>query len=272
MHTEGSFASPEINVWGISDKDLFLEANEVFKKSGGPGRQARPFFAYIQTSGNHHPYQKSISEKDTDFKKIVLDEELLKKYGFSSLLEFNAFRYSDYCFQKFMEAAKKETYFANTIFVFVGDHGVAGNAAALYPPVWTEQRLTDEHVPLLFYAPELLQPQKRSEVVSQIDILPTVAGLLHFSYVNTTLGRDLLDPSKKNNYAFITNTAGAIGMVTDDFYFTRNINFPDEQLSPMHATVKLSKHQEDSVKQRLSAFTSAFFETAKYLIMNNKKD
>jgi phosphoglycerol transferase MdoB-like AlkP superfamily enzyme len=202
---------------------------------------------------------------------IVADEEL-KKYGFGSLPEFNAFRYSDYCFQKFIEAAKKEAWFANTIFVFVGDHGVAGNAEAMYPPVWTEQRLTDEHVPLLFYAPELLQPQKRSEVVSQIDILPTVAGMLQQSYVNTTLGRDLLDPSKKNNYAFITNTAGAIGMVTDDFYFARNINFPDEQLVPMHAGLQLSKQQEDSVKERLSVFTNAFFETAKYMIMNNKKD
>ena len=32
MHTEGSFTSPKINVWGISDKDLFLEANKVFRK------------------------------------------------------------------------------------------------------------------------------------------------------------------------------------------------------------------------------------------------
>jgi phosphoglycerol transferase MdoB-like AlkP superfamily enzyme len=272
MHTKESFTSPKINVWGISDKDLFLEASTVFKKSTGSGGQNRPFFAYIQTSGNHHPYDLSISPLDTDFKKTVVADEELKKYGFGSLQEFNAFRYSDYCFQKFMEAAMKEAWFANTIFVFVGDHGVAGNAEAMYPPVWTEERLTNEHVPLLFYAPELLQPQKRSEVVSQIDILPTIAGMLHLSYVNTTLGRDLLDPAKKNNYAFITNTAGAIGMVTDDFYFTRNINFPDEKLVSMHTAVNSNKQLEDSVKQRLSVFTDAFFETAKYLIMNNKKD
>lgn len=266
MHTQGSFKSAEINVWGISDKDLFLEADNVFKK------QIKPFFAYIQTAGNHHPYDKSISEKDTDFNKVFVADEELKKYGFGSLDELNAFRYSDYCFRKFMEAARQSSYFANTIFVFVGDHGVAGNAGALYPSVWTEQRLTDEHVPLLFYAPELLQPQKRSEVVSQIDILPTISGMLHQSYVNTTLGRDLLDSAKKNNYAFITNTAGAIGIVTDDFYFTRNINFPDEKLNSMHYGISLSRQQEDSVKQKLSAFTNAFFETSKYLIMNNKKD
>jgi phosphoglycerol transferase MdoB-like AlkP superfamily enzyme len=266
MHTEGSFTSPRINVWGISDKDLFLEANKVFKSEN------KPFFAYIQTAGNHHPYDLSISPLDSDFKKIVVDDEELKKFGFGSLEEFNAFRYTDYCFQKFIEAAKKESYFANTIFAFVGDHGVVGNAEAMYPPVWTELRLTDEHVPLLFYAPQLLEPQKRSEVVSQIDILPTLIGMLHQPYVNTTLGRDLLDPSKKNNYAFITNMAGRIGMVTDDYYFTRNINFPDEQLRPMHAGVILNKEQEDSVKQKLSAFTNAFYETSRYLIMNNKKD
>ncbi len=266
MHTEGSFSSPKINVWGISDKDLFLEANKVFKK------EAKPFFAYIQTSGNHHPYDKSISPLDTDFNKVVVEDEILKKYGFGSLGELNALRYSDYCFRKFIEAAQKESYFSNTIFVFVGDHGVAGNADAVYPAVWTTERLTDEHVPLLFYAPNLLQSEKRPEVVSQIDILPTIAGLLHQSYVNTALGRDLLDPAKKNNYAFITNTAGAIGIVTDDYYFTRNINFPDEQLSLMKNGVVLSKQQEDSVKMRLSTFTTAFFETAKYLIMNNKKE
>lgn len=41
--------------------------------------------------------------------------------------------------------------------------------------------------------------------------------MLNQSYVNTTLGEDLLNPEKKNNFAFITNTADEIGMVTDDF-------------------------------------------------------
>ena len=58
-------------------------------------------------------------------------------------------------------------------------------------------------------------------MVSQIDVLPTIAGMVQQPYINTTLGSDLLDPTKKNNYAFITNTAGKIGMVTDDFYFTK---------------------------------------------------
>jgi len=266
MHTEGSFHSKPINVWGISDKDLYLEANEVLKK------ETKPFFAYIQTAGNHHPYEKSISESDTDFKQLNLDKEELKKYGFRSEDEFNAFRYSDYCIEKFMEAAKKETYFQNTIFVFVGDHGVAGDATEMYPAVWTQQSLTNEHVPLLFYAPFRLQHQKREEIVSMIDILPTIAGLAKIPYENTTLGRDLLNPAKKNDFAFVTSTTGNIGMITDNFFFTKNINFPDEQLVPMHSDLSFTAQQMDSVKKQMEQFTIAFFETAKFLIMNNKRE
>ncbi len=263
MHTEKSFKSPRVNVWGISDKELFNEANKVFVK------EQQPFFAYIHTSGNHRPYM--VPEKDTtDFKIRFVSDELLRKYGFGSLDEFNAFRYFDYCLRKFIETAEKESYFQNTIFVFVGDHGVAGNAAATYPAAWTEQRLTDEHVPLLFYAPYLLQTQERMEVVSQIDVLPTIAGMLHQSYVNTTLGRDLLDPEKKNNYAFITNTAGKIGMVTDDYYYVTDLNFPDNQLfSVKNTPLTYSRTQRDSIQKRMSAFTQAFNETAKYMLMNN---
>jgi len=260
------FGAKKEDVWGISDKNLFLGANEIL------GKQTSPFFAVIQTADNHRPY--TIPDEDLGtFKKESFSVDTLKKYGFESDKELNAFRYADYCFQQFFEAAAKEKYFSNTIFVFVGDHGVAGNAEAVYPAAWTDQRLTDEHVPLLFYAPALLPSQKRSEVVSQIDILPTIAGMLHQPYVNTTLGRDLLDPAKKNNYAFITNTAGGIGMVTDDFYFSRNINFPDEELTSLHyGTSSYTKQQQDSIKQKLSAFTNSFFETAKYMLMNNKKD
>jgi hypothetical protein len=87
------------------------------------------------------------------------------------------------------------------------------------------------------------------------------------------LGRDLLDPAKKNNYAFITNTAGKIGIVTDDFYFTKNLNFPDTKMVPIRfIDSAYTKEKKDSARRRLTSFTSAFFETAKYMIMNNKKE
>jgi phosphoglycerol transferase MdoB-like AlkP superfamily enzyme len=265
MHVEGTFSSPKMNVWGISDKNLFAEANKVFKQ------QQKPFFAIIQTADNHRPFM--IPEEDKDFEKVILPRDTLRKYGFESVDEFNSFRYSDFCFKRFVESAKTENYFHNTIFVFIGDHGVSGNAMNLYPSAWTEQRLTDEHVPLLFYAPYLLAPQKRSEVVSQIDVLPTIAGMIQQPYLNTTLGRDLLQPGKQNDYAFIIyHDEGRIGIVTDNYYFTKNLNFAEEHLYPVAGeTLPYTSAQQDSIKTKMSQATTAMYETGRWMLMNNKE-
>jgi phosphoglycerol transferase MdoB-like AlkP superfamily enzyme len=265
VYEEGSYKAQKLNVWGISDKNLFLEANDVL------ARQDKPFFAIIQTADNHRPFD--IPEEDKDFARDLITNEDLQKYGFESLKEFHAFAYTDYCIKKFMEAAKKSPHFNNTIFVFTGDHGVEGNATAIYPQAWTEQRLSDEHVPLLFYAPALLQPQKKSEAVSQIDILPTIAGMMQQPYLNTTLGRDILDSTKKENAAFIIYHApGWIGVVNDDYFFRKNIRFKKEELVPVRNNLPvLSKPQQDSVKAHLSQLTSAMYETARWMLINNKK-
>jgi phosphoglycerol transferase MdoB-like AlkP superfamily enzyme len=173
-----------------------------------------------------------------------------------------------------MEEAKKQTYFDNTIFVFTGDHGVEGYAGEMYPAAWTANRLSDEHVPLLFYAPKLLTPQKHDEVVSQIDILPTIAGMIHQPYVNTTLGRDLLNSKNKKNAAFIIHhDEGNIGVVTDEYYFIKNIRITKEELVSVKSNqINLSPAQKDSVKRSLSTLTTAIYETAKWMLVNNKKD
>ena len=266
MNTEKNFQCKPVNVWGISDKDLFLQANKVFK------RQDKPFFAIIQTADNHRPF--TIPAQDTtDFKTEMIAKEQLEKYGFESINEFNAFRYADYCFQKFIEAAKKEKYFDNTIFVFVGDHGVSGNAQNIYPKAWTEQRLTEEHVPLLFYAPKLLSPQKREETVSQIDVLPTIAGLAGQTYTNTTLGRDVLHNSTGSHYAFIiSHDEGRIGIITDDFVFTKNLYFKQEEIHFLKNDVPYTSWQADSIKMKMTTFASAFYETARWMLVHNKKD
>jgi phosphoglycerol transferase MdoB-like AlkP superfamily enzyme len=264
IYEEGSFKSPKINVWGISDKNLFLEANDVLAK------QEKPFFAIIQTADNHRPY--NIPDEDTaDFKAPQLPADSLLKYGFESQKEFTAFHYMDYCFRKFMEAASKQPYFNNTIFVFVGDHGVDGNALHIYPPAWTEQRLSDEHVPLLFYAPGFLPTEWHNETVSQIDVLPTIAGMMQEPYLNTTLGRDLLNETPKEPAAFIIYHApGWIGVVNDQYFYRKNIRIKKDELVPVKFGLPpLSKQQEDSVKQHLSVLTSAYYETARWMLVNN---
>jgi phosphoglycerol transferase MdoB-like AlkP superfamily enzyme len=264
IYQEGSFKSKPLNVWGISDKNLFLEAEDVFSK------QKKPFFAIIQTADNHRPY--SIPPEDSDFVKRVVDEDTLHKYGFESLQEFQSFCYTDYCFKTLIENTRKQSWFNNTIFAFVGDHGVEGETSAMYPDVWDKGSLSDEHVPLLFYAPQLLTPQTRHEVVSQIDILPTIAGMLHQPYVNTTLGRDLLNTKNKMDAAFIIHhDEGNIGLVTDDYYFVKNLRISRKTLLPMNSnTVSLSNQQKDSIENKLSQLTSAIYETAKWMLVNNK--
>jgi phosphoglycerol transferase MdoB-like AlkP superfamily enzyme len=264
VYEEGSYKSPVLNVWGISDKNLFLEANDVLAK------QQKPFFAIIQTADNHRPFD--IPEEDKDFARDLITDEDLAKYGFESLKEYHAFAYTDYCIKKFMEAAKTSPHFNNTIFVFTGDHGVEGNATAIYPKAWTEQRLSDEHVPLLFYAPALLPAQKRTETVSQVDILPTIAGMMQQPYLNSTLGRDLLDSTKKENAAFIIYHApGWIGVVNDDYFFRKNIRIKKEELVPVRNNLPIiSQHQYDSVRAHLSQLTSAMYETARWMLINNK--
>ncbi|HET7117726.1 MAG TPA: sulfatase-like hydrolase/transferase [Hanamia sp.] len=264
IYQEGSFKSKPLNVWGISDKNLFLEAENVFS------HQKKPFFAIVQTADNHRPY--SIPVEDSDFVRRQVNEDTLHKYGFESLQEFQSFCYTDYCFKTLIENAKKQPWFNNTIFAFVGDHGVEGETAAMYPAAWDKGSLSDEHVPLLFYAPQLLPPQKIHEVVSQIDILPTLAGMLHQPYTNTTLGRDALNSKNKTDAAFIIHhDEGSIGVVTNNYYFVKNLRISKERLMPITSNnLNLSYRERDSVKNKLSQLTSAIYETAKWMLVNNK--
>ncbi len=267
MHTGDYFQGEKLNVWGVSDRDLLLQSLAEMRK------QKDPFFAYIQTAGNHRPFQKSIPVSDSSFRRVEYPLDTLLKYGFESNDELNAFRYSDHAIRQFLEAARREPFFANTLFVFVGDHGVAGNARAVYPALWTEQRLTDQHVPLLFYAPHLLAPQHRSEVVSQIDVLPTIFGRLNQSFEHVSLGRDLFSPNKKNHYAFLTNTADRIGMVTNDHYFSRNVNSGEEILLPLRPDgARTTLQYQDSIRGELSRITQAYADVARFLLFHNKSN
>ncbi|MGC4102549.1 LTA synthase family protein [Ferruginibacter sp.] len=277
LYEEQDYKANKIDVWGISDKNLFLEANKVLKE------QNKPFFAVIQTADNHRPYTIP-AEDDAAFNKVSFSTDSLKRFGFESNDEMNAFRYTDFCYQQFMEAAKKEPYFGNTVFVFVGDHGIRFNGTLEYfPKSWTEQGLSCEHVPLLFYAPKLLQPKKIHEVCSQADVLPTIAAITKTPYRNNTFGRNLVDTfvplseyksiQRGEKYAFvIDHDVRTIGLVSDEYYFLKNLKTGKEDFVSMLNNNPVEKNAHtDSVRNYLSRLTDAYYETSKYLLLNNKK-
>ena len=266
LYDEQTLDVPKVDVWGVSDKNLFLEANKIL------ATQSKPFFAAIQTADNHRPY--TIPEEDLkEFKKLDPPKGGAKKYGFESLEQLNAFRYTDFCFQKFIEAAEKENYFSNTVFVFVGDHGLPGDPGELYPKSWSEQRLAVYHVPLLFYAPQKLSAKKSAKICSQIDVLPTIAGLCKIPYNNSTLGRDLLAPNAGPGLAFIFDSDFIqVGILKDSVYFRRQLSTGNEELVSIISNSPLDKSPtKEKVSSELRKLSEAYFETSRWLLLNNKK-
>lgn len=267
LFSQDDFKAKKVDVWGIDDKNLLLESNKIL------AGQQRPFFAVIQTADNHRPY--TIPQEDLAvFKKVNYPKDSVLKYGFDDIGQLNSFRYTDFCFEQFIEAAKKEKYFDNTIFVFVGDHGLPGDATAIYPRSWTEQTLTSEHVPLLFYAPKLLEPKWVRTVCSQVDIMPSVATLLGVRYRNNSMGQSLFDSTiTKPPSAFIIDHGPAfIGMVTGEYFYRKSmktgsvdfVSVTDNEPVPVNDQTK-------SIQRQLDSLTMAYYVTAKYLLFNNRK-
>jgi phosphoglycerol transferase MdoB-like AlkP superfamily enzyme len=264
LYEQQNYTAPKVDVWGISDKNLFLEANKVLKQ------QTAPFFAIIQTADNHRPY--TIPEEDRSaFHSMTVPKDSLHRYGFESNEEMNAFRYTDFGYQTLIETAAKEKYFSNTVFLFIGDHGIPGDAGAMFPRAWTDQRLSAEHVPLLIYSPGLLTPERISSYCSQVDVLPTLAGLCNIPYQNTTLGRDLLDTARYNGKAlsFIYDPdQGEIGVVRDGYFYRKQLKTAKEEIVSVTGNDPVPDGPQKAELKRLS---EGIYETAKFMLLKNKK-
>ncbi|KKM47168.1 hypothetical protein LCGC14_1558970 [marine sediment metagenome] len=270
IHEEGSYRAPRVDVWGISDLHLFEEANNIIRE------KQKPFFAIIQTSGNHRPY--TIPEDNRGFRLRKEDEKRIKDAGFISEEEFNSFRFMDHAIGHFIKQAKKEKYFANTIFVFYGDHGLPGHARHMNRAE-DQLTLTTFHVPLLIYAPGLLKGgQVDDKPASEVDVMPTIASLAGIPYLNNTLGRNLLDPKfAGRRYAFTMYHFPAmpqIGVIGEEFVLTMNADGTRRRLHDYHSDSPRenveSMHPGEADK--MEALALGLHETAKYLLYNNRPE
>ena len=154
------------NAWGMADEDLY---RETLKLADADYAQQKPFLLQLMTTSNHRPY--TYPEGRIDIK--------------SGNGRDGAVKYTDYAIGQFLKAARQRPWFDNTIFVFVADH-TAGSAGKEDLPI------TNYQIPLFIYAPMLIEAREDLQLASQIDLAPTLLGLLNLDYQSTFFGRNLL--------------------------------------------------------------------------------
>lgn len=151
---------------GVPDDFMFEFSMPVLDEMH---KSNKPFFATFMTASDHSPYYLPdyFKPKNTDITKGMTE-------------------YADYSLNKLIRLAAKQSWFNNTIFIFVADHGAAMDVTYDMP-------VSYNHVPLLFYAPNIIKENKVFDnIAGQIDIFPTIMGMLQLPYENNTLGIDLL--------------------------------------------------------------------------------
>ncbi len=244
------FSKDEIsfaNVWGVADEDLFDKSIKEADKSHAAGK---PFLNFIMTTSNHRPFTYPSGKIDIE-----------PKTGRNG-----AVKYTDYAIGKFIEKSRKKIWFDNTIFIFVADH-CAGSAGNTDVPLWRYQ------IPAIFYAPKIIKSQIFAENVSQIDIAPTLLGMMNLSYKSKFFGTDVLHNKKNLDHHSFVST------YTDVGYFKENKLYllkPKKEQKVFDVTIKkygwnasqeeLTKnYSEDELKNAI-----AYYQIASSLFKNDK--
>jgi phosphoglycerol transferase MdoB-like AlkP superfamily enzyme len=155
------------NIWGVSDEDLFRHAIDYFDARAAGGK---PFFSIVMTTSNHKPFT---------FPEGIPG---IKAKGGGRVA---GTRYADYAIGEFFREARKHPWFDNTIFIVAADHGARAYGKADIP-------LYSYEIPMLMLAPAHLQPRRVDTLASQIDVAPTVLGLLGLPYQAPFFGQDVL--------------------------------------------------------------------------------
>jgi len=177
------------NIWGVCDEDMYRKA---IKEMNAEAKQNSPFFNHIMTVSNHRPFTYPEG-------KIDISEKLKSRSG--------GVKYTDYALKQFFAMAEKQTWFKNTVFVIVADHCASSSGK-------TELPLEKYRIPAMIYAPGFVKPRHVPTLMSQIDLMPTVMGMLHFSYKSKFYGQDVFKPDYEPR-AFVA-TYQDLGLIKDN--------------------------------------------------------
>lgn len=153
-------------VWGACDGDLF---RKTIAEADADHAAGKPFHFFCMTTSNHRPY--------------VFPDGCIDMPSGSSRLA--AVKYSDWAVGQLLEVARTKPWFANTLFVFCADH-CASSAGK------PELDITKYQIPAILYNPHLVPAKTIDTQCSQIDLMPTVFGLLGWSRRTLGFGYDLL--------------------------------------------------------------------------------
>jgi phosphoglycerol transferase MdoB-like AlkP superfamily enzyme len=229
------------NIWGVSDEDEFALA---IKKLDESYAEKKPFFAQVMTVSNHRPYTYPEGRIDIPPSRQARE---------------GAVKYTDYAIGKFIIDASSKPWFSNTIFVIVADH-------CAYAAGKVELPVTGYHIPMLLYSPLHLQPQKFERLTSQLDIVPTILGILKMNYRSKFFGYDIFDLPAGRERAFISTYQG-LGYIRDSQLIIQRPPQKLEQFSPDFITGKAKKV---NVTDSLAKQAQAYYQTAVWLLKNKK--
>jgi phosphoglycerol transferase MdoB-like AlkP superfamily enzyme len=236
-------ASRRVNCWGVADDYLFEYALNTFNRKAG---EEAPFFATILTISNHPPY--TVPER---FQSVSPDPQL------------QIVAFADDALRQFMSAAEQQEWYKHTLFVFVGDHGKLVGTSGYDMP------LSYNHVPLILHSPALPDaPRRFRQFGGQIDVFPTILGLLNRSYRNNTFGVDLL--KEKRPFIYFSSD-DAIGCIDSCFFYSYNVKTDIESLY---------KYRENSLLNLVSAeraradsmwtYAASMLRTSAYMFKHQK--
>jgi phosphoglycerol transferase MdoB-like AlkP superfamily enzyme len=155
------------NIWGVSDEDLLRHAMRYYDQLQA---QQQPFFSLIMTTSNHKPF--TFPEGIAGIPPQGGGREA-------------GIRYADYAIGQFFQEAPRHEWFEQTLFIIVADHGARVYGKAEIP-------LSSYKIPLLIFSPAHLSPRTIEREISQMDIAPTVLGLLGLPYSAPFFGQNVL--------------------------------------------------------------------------------
>ncbi|WP_343611485.1 LTA synthase family protein [Chryseobacterium oranimense] len=233
------------NVWGVADEDM---AKKAIQTMNAEAKSGKPFFNHWMTVSNHRPFTYPDGRIDIPGTAKSRD---------------GGVKYTDYSLRMFFEMAKKQDWYKNTVFVIIADH-CASSAGK------TELPMDKYRIPAMIFSEGFIEPQKFDKLMSQIDIMPTLFGLLNFNYQSKFLGQDVFKKEFQPK-AYIA-TYQDLGLVKDDHLTiispVKKVKQYSLQLEPsslapefkLHYDEKLIKNPKQKlVNDAISAYQSTSF-------------